>query len=339
MQTVTRFTSAVSAASFALVPARVSVPAPVSSSASAPPAPLANPVPAPQAAGATSPPLTAQDALKQIAAQADTLVRLRDEGVDLAKKTFMSKLLGVGMSAVFTAVALAVTVATGGAAAPVMAVAALRFISVASDAACAFQCWRDAVNGIPPERSLPMRASGVGNLIYFAAKRWGKDHDAAVRLATRGSAAVAVSLAVTGAVVGALGPASTAAEKACRVAAGVLLTAQFPADSRLMAQGARLRTSLEALTPLIEAYVQAAGQNPDLNAVMTALTDNGRIELGLLQDQASALARRIVGSAHRASVKPAVSNETVTRGSRTSVVLTTTEGWLMSCLALAKAVG
>lgn len=326
--------------------------APVPSAASAAPgaahrqpAALAAPLPPPVVAGANAP---ATNPLAALQAQGNKLRAAAAAGVDLARKTFMSRLLGASLSAMFLGVAVALTVATGGAAAPVLAIAALRFISVAADAACAYKCWRDACDaqaGRPVSRPLPMRASAVGNLVYAVAIHRGYTPEEATRWATRGQGLVALSLAVAGAVLGGIGPAATVAEKACRMAAGALLTVQFPVDTDLIAQGAQLRKALTELQPLIQAHVraaeaaaQAAGQAVDLDAVrQQVLAAVGGV--GMFQAEVDALADAIGQPAPLAPAPTVLSNPRVAQGSRTGVVVTTVQGWVMSLVGLAKALG
>jgi hypothetical protein len=89
-------------------------------------------------------------------------------GVDPAKKTFWSKVMGVAVAGLAVAAFVALNVATGGA--PLIAGAVIGgvvFAVAVADASCAYAASRK------PPRELPMGADSIGNLVHWALKAGG----------------------------------------------------------------------------------------------------------------------------------------------------------------------
>lgn len=133
-----------------------------------------------------------REAIGVVRAARDKLLKARRDGVDLARSTFMRRLLGTAMNGLSMGVAAVLTAASGGALAPLLVVATLRFISAAADATAAYDACKRAERGEAPH---PMGTNGFGRLLYEHAVRDGKPQQEAVEQATRRSANIQIALA------------------------------------------------------------------------------------------------------------------------------------------------
>lgn len=119
-------------------------------------------------------------------------------GVDVARSTFLRKVVGAIASVIALGVMVAATVATGGAAAPALAVACLSTLSYAGDAACAFREWKNAqalqAGDKLPYEPLPCGASAVGNLAFAAVRSRCHDDESAKAIAHKVEIAFSVGL-------------------------------------------------------------------------------------------------------------------------------------------------
>lgn len=167
-----------------------------------------------------------EKAQHQILEAAFKQAEARNAGVDLARANFFTKFMTFATVAVSASVAAALTVATLGAAAPLMALTGLRLVQAVADVGCAAVCWRDAKASVREGRTiqtLPMGANAMGNLLhkgYRSVMGCDKDAPAAKHFATRYAAAFTVGLSVASLVTGQLfTPAAELTCQACRWAA------------------------------------------------------------------------------------------------------------------------
>ncbi len=217
------------------------------------------PAPLPGHLMASAPGTTESDSAKaRIQTMADSYLKACDQGVDLAKSGFMRKLLGAGVAAALTGVAIAVAAASGGAAAPLVAIAGVRLLVAASDAACAWKCWRDAqaaAAGRPVAAPLPMGSNSVGNFFHQIFTACGVSPQKASAYADRASAVACIGLAAAALGVGIAAPAADLAGKVTRLVAGTLAAAvikkeaqglreQRQTHTRLRTEALRLRQTL-----------------------------------------------------------------------------------------------
>lgn len=134
------------------------------------------------------------DALRQITRWAEKDAQAQAAGVDLRRKTFINKLISTGAALITLGVAVALSVATAGAATPLVAVAGVRAVVLMGDSLAAWIDWRRSTE--TPPRKLPLGANCLGNLLYGLATRIGvKDLDAAKQAARVGSGLITVGLA------------------------------------------------------------------------------------------------------------------------------------------------
>lgn len=216
------------------------------------------------------------EALDQLKASAAKLETARRAGVDLARASFMAKLLGAAMNAVGVGVAAALTVVTGGAAAPMLAIASMRFLSAAADAGYACKLWRDArdaADGKPVGPPPPMGANALGNLFHAAFSCRPFDAAKAVDRATRAASFVQFGLAVSALAVGAaiVVPAPVV-HQVSRIVSSALLIAVFGRETQLMEGQAEAR---DAVT---QASEELATHREALLAWLRSLEGNDRLE-------------------------------------------------------------
>ncbi|WP_312978126.1 protein EseG [Atlantibacter sp.] len=114
-------------------------------------------------------------------------------GVDMAKRSFVAKVLTlVAASAVVVAAAL-VTGFTGGAGVPLLALAGVGFAMAVSDVACAYKDWQSKKQG---GEGFAMGGDALGNAIHWLCKRCDASDEKAKQIAnvlsllTRGALAV-----------------------------------------------------------------------------------------------------------------------------------------------------
>ncbi len=131
----------------------------------------------------------------------------RKAGVDLAKSNYFIKLMTFAGVAVTFGVTLALTVATAGAAAPMMALTSLRLITAIGDVHYARKCVAAAQESLRtgmPAKAPPMGGSCVGNWLH-AYRVWRNDSPEAARdYATSRGAAFTICLSLAMVVTGTL---------------------------------------------------------------------------------------------------------------------------------------
>ncbi|MBL0526840.1 hypothetical protein JD490_18255 [Aeromonas dhakensis] len=119
--------------------------------------------------------------------------KARQCGVDMAKRSFIAKVLTlVAASAVLVAAAL-VTSFTGGAGIPLLALAGVGFAMAVGDVACAYKDWQSKKQG---GEGLAMGGDALGNAIHWLGKRCGASDEKAERIATYTSLLTRGALAV-----------------------------------------------------------------------------------------------------------------------------------------------
>lgn len=123
---------------------------------------------------------------------AEAKARAEVAGVDLRKAVFVSKQVSTVASLLTLGVAVALTVATAGAATPLLIVAATRTAILIGDAWCAREDLR-RMQETPPT-SLPMGSNFLGNLIYSLVHREGSSPEESQRRAKLGSGLLSVGL-------------------------------------------------------------------------------------------------------------------------------------------------
>ncbi len=118
--------------------------------------------------------LEAKDRIREWSIRHD---RARKAGVDLAKTTFVSKLLALGSAVVTLGIASALAVASAGAATPLVAIAAVRASVLVADCVCAYVDWKGSQAS--PPRTLPLGSNSLGNAVYYLARSCMRAPDAA----------------------------------------------------------------------------------------------------------------------------------------------------------------
>lgn len=149
------------------------------------------------------PELLARDAreraLDKVLQAAVKQAEARKAGVDLAKSNYFIKLMTFAGVAVTFGVTLALTVATAGAAAPMMALTSMRLAMAIGDVYYARKCVGAAQESLKQGRPVagpPMGGSCVGNWLH-AYRTWRGDDDAAARsYATSRGAIFTISLSL-----------------------------------------------------------------------------------------------------------------------------------------------
>lgn len=137
--------------------------------------------------------------LSALATQAEA----RKLGVDLAKADYFNKAHNVAVAFTNFVLTALLTAATGGLAAPMLALTSLRLVIATADMACARKTLKDAeqehTTGRPVKDRLPMGSSAVGNLTFWLARSLDKsmDDDRARVWGTRLGSFVSVGLSLS----------------------------------------------------------------------------------------------------------------------------------------------
>lgn len=177
-------------------------------------------------------------------------------GVDLAKRNFIVKALGFVGAAVGLGAAIAVTVLTGGAGAPLLAFAGVGFAMALADACCALHDWRSKAGG---GSGLPMEGDSIGNAVYAIAKRCKTSDDTAMKVGTYTSLGIRSAHLLGGLLTAYLDPATTAGTAKQVVAVlGTLVTPTLGEIGKHVAAGSALRAAEKGKQEKAEA--QAQGQ-------------------------------------------------------------------------------
>ncbi|WFN95572.1 protein EseG [Edwardsiella ictaluri] len=127
----------------------------------------------------------ASPSLEELKAQAkEAEQKAKTCGVDMAKRSFFTKMIAlVAASAVLITAAL-ITGFTAGAGIPLLALASVGFAIAVGDVACAAYDWHNKKNG---GEGLPMGSDAIGNAIYGLGKACGASDEKARQVATYGS--------------------------------------------------------------------------------------------------------------------------------------------------------
>lgn len=148
-----------------------------------------------------------EKALDKVLQAAVKQAEARKAGVDLAKSNYFIKLMTFAGIAVTFAVTLGLTVATAGAAAPMMALTSMRLATAIGDVYYARKCVSAAQESLKQGRPVagpPMGGSCVGNWLH-AYRTWRGDNDEAARsFATSRGAVFTISLSLAMLVTGTL---------------------------------------------------------------------------------------------------------------------------------------
>lgn len=124
----------------------------------------------------------------------DALKHAKEIGINLAKKDFFFKMLGVVVSGMALGVAVAATVLTGGGAVPLTVLVGGAFLLAVSDAGCAFRNWRDKASDDPNRPGMAMGNDSVANAVHFLATKINADQKTANYCAKAVSLALRASL-------------------------------------------------------------------------------------------------------------------------------------------------
>lgn len=182
-----------------------------------------------------------------------TQAEARKLGVDLAKADYFNKKHNVAVAFTNFVLTALLTAATGGAAAPLLALTAVRLVIACADMACARKTLKDSEiehqTGRPVKDKLPMGSSAVGNLTFWIAKGLDKEmsDDRARLWATRASSFVSVGVSLSMLFTGLYSaPAFAFTEGICRMASstaagflglyeyGKVGLSQAPAQAKLL---------------------------------------------------------------------------------------------------------
>lgn len=148
-----------------------------------------------------TPPDRAAKALDKVLQAASRQAEARKLGVDLAKADYFNKKHNVATAFTNFVLTALLTAATGGLAAPLLVLTGVRVMVAASDMACARKCVKDAEyehqHGKPAPDRLPMGASGVGNLMFWALKSLDVGDEKAKLAATTAACVVSVGLSLS----------------------------------------------------------------------------------------------------------------------------------------------
>ncbi len=191
-------------------------------------------------AGGESPPVAQLPSSQALALEktqtfAKSLKVADQAGVQLARATFMTKLLGAGICAVGVGVAAALTSVTFGVGIGLLAVASVRLAIAVGDAACAYKTYKEACE-IPPRKTLPLGANSLGNLLHKTVFSYEKNPDQRVRKATLAAGAVNLGLAAAGTALSLGAAAPDDVGRGLRYGCSALLGLMWGTDSRFADQ-------------------------------------------------------------------------------------------------------
>ncbi len=143
----------------------------------------------------------AAKALDKVLDAAANQATARKMGVDLAKADYFNKTHNVAVAFTNFVLTALLTAATGGVALPLLVLTGVRLMVATADMACARKCVKDAEyeleHGKPAPDRLPMGASGVGNLMFWALKSLNVGDDKARLAATTTACVVSVGLSLS----------------------------------------------------------------------------------------------------------------------------------------------
>jgi len=237
--------------------------------------------------------VVAQEKLSQASSK---LKEASDNGVSLAKASFFKKCLNVGAALVGVVVAAMLTVASGGVAAPLMAMTCINLAVSCGDAYCAHRNLRNAQDlaqgkPVPPERLLPGGNSCIKNMVHAIAVKAGASPDTAKKIASAVSGFFQLGLAVGAAVAGQFAGALDLGLKISSIVAnvvkalvagdtavtsGIAETAVGPDDAGHSRELVRQGTVLADQARAMGAEVDMRGQTPverEIGAVLSGDAD------------------------------------------------------------------
>lgn len=268
-------------------------------------------------------------ALEKIQSFSKRLEEADRAGVQLARASFMSKLLGAGICAVGVGVAAALTGVSFGVGAALLAVASVRLAVAVGDAACAYKTYKDACE-TPPCKTLPLGANSLGNLLHKTVFRGETDGDQRVRKATLASGALIVGLAAAGTALSLGAAAPDVVGRGLRLGCSALLSVMWGRDShfadRADTASASMRQARREARDAIKTALGAQGtgrSNEQLNALRGAVQKTP--ELGVYGAQVADLLDEAAGPGRREPLT-AVANRAVANGTRDTTYMTLLSG-------------
>ncbi len=154
--------------------------------------------PSPCEASGIAPPRRGSDVASPTLANAveqarDSHDKAKALGVDTARRQFVVQALALAAATVGLGAAIAVTVLSGGAGVPLLALAGLAFSLASADTACALYEWRSKAAG---GEGLPMAGDSLANVIYAVGKSAHASNEQAKKIAGYGSRGLRASLTV-----------------------------------------------------------------------------------------------------------------------------------------------
>lgn len=268
-------------------------------------------------------------ALEKIQSFSKRLEEADRAGVQLARASFMSKLLGAGICAVAVGVAAALTGVSFGVGAALLAVASVRLAVAVGDAACAYKTYKEACE-TPPCKTLPLGANSLGNLLHKTVFRGETDGDQRVRKATLASGALIVGLAAAGTALSLGAAAPDVVGRGLRLGCSALLSVMWGRDShfadRADTASASMRQARREARDAIKTALGAQGtgrSNEQLNALRGAVQKTP--ELGVYGAQVADLLDEAAGPGRREPLT-AVANRAVANGTRDTTYMTLLSG-------------
>ncbi len=204
-------------------------------------------------------------------------------GVDITRSTFLRKVVGAVASLLALGVMVAATVATGGAAAPALAVACLSTLSYAGDAVCAWREWKNAqaqaAGQAPPYAPLPCGPSAVGNLAFWAIRDHCKDDASALSIAHKVELTFSVGLLAFSLATCVVPPELKLAEEAIKFASLGLKSMMYMHGT--LASASHPQAGEGTLAEALEALDEALGPDEQArNDMLQDLIDSGEAEGG-----------------------------------------------------------
>lgn len=185
-------------------------------------------------------------AVKRVRDSAQALETALRQGVDVARKNFVGKLCSVAAGSVMLGLAIAATVATGGAAAPLVAFTGLRLLMSVADARAARECVKCAEANLRGENRTPptLGPNALGNWLHGKLKgRYGDDK--AKVYAAYGSTAVALGLFALTAAIKVPATAAKLSVKAVKTATLGLMALVWGNDTWVISKGDRQRVTID----------------------------------------------------------------------------------------------
>lgn len=202
----------------------------------------------------------------------------RKAGVDLAKSNFFIKLMTFAGIAVSFGVTLALTVATAGAAAPMLALTSVRLVTAIGDVYYAGKCVKAAQESLKTGRPVPappLGGSCVGNWLYDYRIRRGDTPVEAKDYATGRSAIFTIALSLAMLATGTLWtPAVAGAAQISRWVSSILMGLMLPYELKVGFRDAQMQSKrVEATAEMLEEARSTAMKPEDLEWFQEVLAD------------------------------------------------------------------